>query len=123
VKTYIQARGFELTQALESFVLDRVEPILQDHPEGVCYLGVRLSDINGPRGGADKCCRVHIAVPQQRDLFVQDIQPNMYDAIDNAIRRAARSLRRKLARRRDRRQRATTALQRQPLAPCGAAAI
>jgi ribosome-associated translation inhibitor RaiA len=63
---------------------------------------------------------VHIAIPQQRDVFVQDVQPNMYDAIDNAIRRAGRSLRRTLARPRSRRQREQTELQRMPLEPRGA---
>ena len=93
----IQARGFRLTRALEQYVLKRVYSGLGDRLEKIGRLQVGLSDINGPRGGADKCCSVVIAIPHQPDLVVKDTRDNMYSAIDGALRRARQSLRRRLS--------------------------
>ena len=95
----IKARGFTLTQSLEQYVLRRITPALGKRLDSASTLRIGLSDINGPRGGADKCCQVHIALPQQRDVVVREVQPNMYVAIDSALRRARRALARRLSKR------------------------
>ncbi len=95
---YIQARGFALTEPLEQYVLGRVRLALGNHLDNIDRLQVRLSDINGPRGGADKRCSVHIALPLQPDVVIEDVQTDMYDAVDSAVRRARHSVRRRLAR-------------------------
>lgn len=95
---HIQARGFALTEPLERYVARRVGLALGKHLDGISRLRIRLSDINGPRGGADKRCSVHIALPLQPDIVIEDVQPNMYNAIDSAVRRARSALRRRLSR-------------------------
>lgn len=101
---HIQARGFALTRALETFAQKRITQVFGKRLDSVGALKVRLSDINGPKGGADKCCRVHIALPKQPDLVIEDVQPNMYDAINSAVRRAQRALGRRLSKARSRAQ-------------------
>jgi len=96
--TYIHARGFSLTNALEQYVSRCLDSAIGGMREDVGNLSIRLSDVNGPKGGADKCCRVRISIPRMSDVFVEDTQPDMYDAIVNASRKARQSLRRKLAR-------------------------
>ena len=91
----IQARGFELTRSLERYVRKRIRQGLDARLDSSSRLQVGLSDINGPRGGPDKCCRVHIALPQQRDVVVTETQPDMYAAIDRAISRARQVLARR----------------------------
>lgn len=94
----VQARGFALTEPLEQYVLGRIRLALGSHFDSIDRLRVRLSDINGPRGGADKQCSVHIALPQHPDVVIEDVQPDMYHAIDSAVRRARHAVRRRLSR-------------------------
>ena len=63
---------------------------------------VRLSDINGPRGGADKCCHIQVVLPQLPDVVIEDTEVDLYAAIDRAADRAGRTVDRRLARHRDR---------------------
>ncbi len=93
----IQARGFDLTESLEAYVKHRIDMALGDRRDSLRAISVKLCDINGPRGGADKRCAVHVALPRRRSVFAQDVQPDMYDAIDRAVRKAAHSVRRKLS--------------------------
>ena len=59
---------------------------------------VRLSDINGPRGGRDKRCRLHLVMPGRANVVIEDTRADLYTAIDCAADRAARTVARKLAR-------------------------
>jgi putative sigma-54 modulation protein len=58
---------------------------------------VRFSDINGPRGGNDKRCLIHIPIPGKSDVVVQDVESDLYVAIDKATDRMERVLTRKLS--------------------------
>lgn len=54
---------------------------------------VRLSDINGPRGGVDKRCRVEVATRSGGVVVVVTaVARDWRSAIDQALGRAARSL-------------------------------
>ena len=63
---------------------------------------MRLSDINGPRGGADKCCHIQVVLPHLPDVVIEDIEMDLYAAIDRAADRAGRTVGRRLTRQRDR---------------------
>ena len=63
---------------------------------------MRLSDINGPRNGPDKSCRLQVSLVGLPDVVVDDIESDLYVAIDRAANRAGRTIRRRLTRRRDR---------------------
>ena len=94
----IQARDFSLTPALRSHVERRVGFALSTRYDRINRILVRLSDINGPRGGNDKCCRLCVMLPGQVDVVIEDTQANLYVAIDRAADRAGRAVSRKLAR-------------------------
>ena len=94
----IQARDFSLTQALRSHIERRIGFALSSRYDRIKRILVRLSDINGPRGGNDKCCQLHIVMPGQADVVIADTQANLYVAIDRAAGRAARAVARKLGR-------------------------
>jgi len=94
----IQARDFSLTQALRNHVERRLSFALSTRYDRIKRVLVRLSDINGPRGGNDKCCHLHVVLPGQADVVIADTQSNLYAAIDRAADRASRAVSRKLAR-------------------------
>lgn len=97
----IQARNFSLTQALRNHIERRLAFALNTRDEHIQRILVRLSDINGPRGGEDKCCHIQVVLPHLADVVIEDIEIDMYAAIDRAIDRAGRTVGRKLSRQRD----------------------
>lgn len=99
----IQAQGFSLTDALREHTRSRLRFALAHGAEMIGRVTVRLSDINGPRGGADKRCHIHLAVAHQSDVVIDEIQADMYVAIDRAAGRAGRALARQIERQREQR--------------------
>jgi len=96
----IQARGFDLTAGLREHVERRLYFALDWAHDHVSRISVVLSDVNGPRGGEDKRCRIQVAVPGTADVVVEDTQADLYVAIDRTVDRAGRTLVRRLARQR-----------------------
>ena len=106
MQTDIQARGFSLTETLENHALNRLGFTFLHASSRVKRVRVRLSDLNGPRGGVDKCCLVEVRLEGLPVVIVKDVQSDMYTAIDRAVGRAARTVKRRLAQQGSRRQQA-----------------
>lgn len=96
----IQTRGFTLTDSMEQFIQRHVDHMRGRRHENISTFELHLSDINGPRGGADKRCRLLIRPRGAADVIIEDTQPNMYSAIDRAFKRGGQSLSRKLTKQR-----------------------
>lgn len=107
MKIEIQARNFPLTHALKSYIERRLGFALGKRDEYIERILVRLYDINVPRAGHDKCCHIQVSLPQLSDLVIQDIEANLYVAIDRAAERASRTLARRLARQQRNKSRAS----------------
>ena len=101
----IQARDFPLTKALGSYIKRRINFVLSSRYDQIQCIIVRLSDINGPRGGIDKRCQIQISLPRLADIVVEDTESDLYVAIDRATDRAGRTLNRRLARQHDKSRR------------------
>ena len=97
----IQAQNFPLTNALRGHVERRLGFSLSTRDEHIEKVMVRLSDINGPRGGEDKRCRILIVLPRLPDVVIEDTMADLYCAIDRAADRAGRTVGRRLSRQRD----------------------
>ncbi len=94
----IQSRGFSLTDALLNYAQRRLLFSMSYCNDYIHRIVVRLSDINGPRGGADKCCQIRVALAGMPDVVVKDTEVDLYIAIDRAIDRARRTVVRKIDR-------------------------
>ena len=95
-----QARGFDLSDEVREHVQRRLGFAIDWAHEHIMSISVVLSDINGPRGGEDKRCRVQVALAGTADVVIDDTQADLYVAIDRAVDRAGRTLARRLARQR-----------------------
>lgn len=102
MKTEIQARNFPLTKALRNYVNRRLSFALSGRDSHILRVIVHLTDINGPRGGEDKCCHIQIQLARLPDVIIEDTETDMYVAIDRAANRVGRTVQRKLERKRDR---------------------
>jgi len=101
MKIDMQARHFSLTKALRNHIKRRLGFALCAGTDQIQRIKVHLSDTNGPKGAADKRCKIQLVVPRIPDIVVEDTEANLYAAIDRAANRAGRTLRRRLMRRRD----------------------
>ncbi len=52
---------------------------------------VCLTDLNGPRGGQDKQCRVELNMPGSAAVVVTAVAPDWIRALDKALARAAQA--------------------------------
>ena len=101
----IQTRGFELTAGLREHAERRLQFALSWAGNEVRAVRVSLFDVNGPRGGNDKRCRIQIPLSGSPNVVVEDAEADLYVAIDRAADRAERTLARRLGRLREHRQR------------------
>ena len=100
----LDIRGHNLTPA----VVDQVERCLRfalsrfGHRVG--QIAVRLGGPNGPRGGADKRCRVVVTMRPSGEVVVEDTAPDVSAAIDRGADRVQRAVAHSIARRREMRR-------------------
>ena len=99
----IQARGFPLTTVLREHIERRIRFSLDWAKYHVRKVSVRLSDLNGPRGGEDKRCYIQVTIPGGADVVIEDTEADLYVAIDRAADRAGRTLARRVERQREHR--------------------
>jgi len=99
MKIDIYSQKFSMTKALSNYAKRRLNFALTSKSEHLNKVTMRLSDINGPRGGADKCCRIQIQLTGIPDIIVEDTELDMYTSIDRACDRVSRTVVRKLGRR------------------------
>ncbi|MFZ4539790.1 HPF/RaiA family ribosome-associated protein [Propionivibrio sp.] len=97
----IQARGFDLTEGLREHTERRLQFALSWASQDVRAVSVRLSDINGPRGGNDKRCCIQIRLPGIQDVVIEDTEADLYMAIDRAVDRTERTVAHRLKRLRE----------------------
>ena len=93
----IRGRHLTLTPALLDRVTRRLRFALGRFDRRVGRVSVRLGDVNGPRGGVDKSCTVHLHAAG-RSITIEERDRDMYAAIDRAAERAGRAVERALAR-------------------------
>ena len=98
----IQARNFSLTDALKNHVRKRVKYALNVGADQIQRIQVRLSDINGPRGGVDKRCQIQVSLTGHTDIIIEDTHSDLYAAICQATGRLSKTLSRRLSRLRSR---------------------
>ena len=98
----VQTDGFELSEALENHIHERLDQVLGDHRDRISLTRIRLTDIRGNRGGEGKRCRIKLVMPRMRKVFVDHVEADMYHAIDSAVNRVGRVVTRRLSRKRTR---------------------
>lgn len=94
----IQTRGFTLTEGLRNHCERRMRFALGPGSSRLSAISMRLTDVNGPRGGVDKRVIIKATLPGAAPVVVGHDEPDIYIAIDRAAERISRTLSRKLRR-------------------------
>ncbi len=77
-------RGYQLTisDALRTHIERRLHFALSRFGARILHVAVRLEDINGPRGGVDKRCRIVVALAGAGHVQVEVLDSECTNAVD-----------------------------------------
>ena len=100
MEVHLLAKQFPLTPALRNYAERRLRAGFAFARDRIGDVVVRLSDVNGPRGGQDMLCHILVAVPGRPTVVVRDVHDDLYAAIDRAVKRAAYKVRQMVMHRR-----------------------
>ena len=94
----IIAKGIALTEAIREYAQRRLKTALGRYRHALESVQVRLSDVNGPKGGIDKHCVVEVRGPALVPIVIRERDADLYAAIDRAAERVDRTVGRRLSR-------------------------
>lgn len=86
---------------MREFAVSRVQFVMRRLSWLVPRAKVRLSDVNGPRGGVDKCCLLELKTYQVGTVTIIAKASDWHAALEASLSRATRLLLRNWQRRRD----------------------
>ncbi len=98
MKLRLVTRGIELTAELNDYVRRHVHFALGRFAGEIRSVSIRLADVNGPRGGVDKCCDIRVNVGLPQEVIVRERQTTIHAAVAFAVERADRAVQRQLKR-------------------------
>ncbi len=87
----IRGSGFRVTAALLEHTERRLRFALTRSSDRIKRVVVRFGDINGPRGGEDKFCRIQVHFEHAPPVLIEDTGADLYSVIDRAAERAGRN--------------------------------
>jgi len=100
MKLSISGKNMKLDDAMKEHIERRVYFALSRFSPRVARVTVTVEDVNGPRGGIDKRCRILVKLDRMEELKVESTDSGIYAAVDTAADRMGRSVQRKIERRR-----------------------
>lgn len=99
MKIDIRSSNVPLSDALHDHTARRLGFALRSMKSRIDRVVVRLLDVNGPKGGPDKVCRMDVRLLPAGRLFVEATDADAYVAISQAARRLEESATRRFSRR------------------------
>lgn len=100
VPAYIRGFGVELDQEHRATIRQRLGAKLGKYADVIERVSVRVSDVNGPRGGVDKVCRIKVVLSALPSVVFDSQAPSLEDAINGALVGTERAVRRNVQARR-----------------------
>jgi hypothetical protein len=83
---------------MRALSFERVRFALRRLTVFVPHAKVQFSDVNGPRGGVDKCCQVELLTDNAGTVIISSLARDWRTALDRFLTRATRVLARSLQR-------------------------
>ncbi len=100
----IRRRGVKVTEELRNYLKERLRLALTRFGRHIDLVRVYLRDVNGPRGGPGKKCRIVVGLPRRGRVVVTGAGANVSAAITSAASRAGCAVNRHVKRRAARRR-------------------
>ncbi|MGB9687531.1 HPF/RaiA family ribosome-associated protein [Thermogutta sp.] len=101
MELHIQTRRVNLDEATRELVERRFMFALDQFDGFVMNVDVILEDVNGPRGGVDKYCRVLASLRGGKYIKIEDQDADLISVVNRAADRLSQVVARELDRKRD----------------------
>jgi putative sigma-54 modulation protein len=93
----LKFRGLTPTNELRAHVSRRLEFALDRFTDDLRRVSVLIADVNGPRGGVDKRCRIELVSSRCGTIVVHRESGDVFSAVDETSDLARRTLSRELS--------------------------
>jgi putative sigma-54 modulation protein len=100
MKLAIHARHLDLSPEVRDQLQRRLHVALGRLATSIHAVDVTIVDINGPKGGADKQCRIQVRGPSLREIVIEHVGTDVLSTVSLAAERTGRAVARALVRRR-----------------------
>ncbi|HOM18667.1 MAG TPA: HPF/RaiA family ribosome-associated protein [Thermoguttaceae bacterium] len=101
MQVFISAKNFKVSEPVREHVDRRLAFALDRFQAEIERIDVTLADLNGPKGGMDKQCRMVAKLRSDGTLVIEDQDMDFYAVIDRAADRLGHAVQRAIDRRRD----------------------
>lgn len=98
----VRSSNVAVSVALREHISRRIDFAVRRFAHRIARIVVRLTDVNGPKGGPDKRCRIVARLSPERSVLVEATDADAYVAVSQAAIRLDERVARELARRRAR---------------------
>ena len=102
IPAHIRAVDAPIDADYRAYLRSKLGTMLGKFAHAIERVSVRIKDVNGPRGGVDKICRIKVALSGLPSVVVEQQHASLQLAIDGALRRTERAVRQSVQRRRTR---------------------
>lgn len=99
VPAHIRAFGVTLDRDARAVIRKQLGSKLGKYATAIERVSVRVSDVNGPRGGVDKACRIKVVLSGLPSVIFESQALSVHDAVNGALAGTERIVRRSLERR------------------------
>ena len=97
---HVRVIGVELDDDDRALIRRKLGMKLGKFATSIERISVRVTDMNGPRGGVDQVCSVKVVLSGLPSVVIERRHASLYNAIDVALRATEQAVRRSVGRRR-----------------------
>src|SRR5262245_45667779 len=91
VYVHIRVFGIELNQDTRTSIRRRLDRKLKKFARSIERVSVRLKDVNGPRGGVDRVCRIKVVLRNLPSIVYEEQDISLDAAVGGALAGAERA--------------------------------
>lgn len=99
-RVHVRAIGVELDEGELAYIRHKLHTKLRKFARSIQRVSVRVTDLNGPRGGVDQVCSIKVVLSGLPSVVVMRRHAAVQSAIDAALRATEQSVRGIVGRRR-----------------------
>lgn len=93
----VRGKDIELPVGFRAFVARKIDLALGRFSDRIAEVRVGIADVNGPRGGVDKTCRVEVRGARSWEVIVTAADADMYTVVHQAGDRVNRAVSKAIA--------------------------
>ena len=98
ILTHIRALGVDVDEETRAYIRRKLNRKLRKFASSIVRVSIRLTDVNGPRGGVDQLCRIKITLKGSRPVVFENQDDSVAGAFGGALTGVERNVDRFLQR-------------------------